>query len=1453
MKKAWKITRGVLAGLLLTVYVAVALVNYSVVQSYLGTAAGRYFSKEWGGTVKVGALHAMPWDHLILNNVLLVAPDNDTLLDVKSLRIHFKRFPYNANHLMLDRVYLRGGYYHLAVRETADGTSTVTNLQYIIDYYSNGQSPEGGGGVFTVDVGSAMISHMRYRMDLPEIPGMDYPNGVRIAHMDFHDINCRAKNIHVVNDDVSVRLIKFSCREQSGFVMDHAEGKVHVSYNDITVTDFAMRTPQTTVLADVSMTYGQWERMSDYLNNVQHDIVLKKGTTVAMSDAAYWAPMLWGIDVQIDAQGRMEGTINDMTTDMMLHWGDQSGLTVAGTLRDITVPDSAVVDVDIERLWTNIDDLQPLAAVFKPDDGLSRLLREVDHVDFGGRVTGGLQTASTVNLSLASGMGNLRLDAMLHPMTGGGLAINAEAGSNGIGLHMLESDWLTHTGFNLSVSGLWSDIGDIGTLRANVEGQLLNSVVQGHRLAPVDLAGSVEHGCGHVQVQSDDSLARLTLVADFNIADSVKAMACDLAIAQLNTEAFKLMPEKYGRLKTHAVLTAEGRSLDTMSGELMLEGTELGAVRVGKAALTIDADARGKTLRLASDPLDVTVDGHFAYSDLPLMARQITADMLPHDLVQADSLTEQELETLKQSNMQLQMHWKDDGSFLHSIAEDITVARGTRLTASYNAAERMKLVLHSNEVRAGSVALEDMGASGRYADGAYMLRLETQEVNIGAMELFKRADLMLTSKPERTELELQWGTDESTTRGDVALQLADSRIQVLKPDFIVGSTPWQLLIDSLALTHTNGLGLVGDGITVRSNRQSATARLSLLKQQDDCIEMVFNNFALAGIADILLQDSPVSIGGDIGGRFSMYGLNDIPYLNANLVIDSCVVNQQELGSVQLRSNWNAELNILNLTVGSEQLTADGWMELGKEEPDINFTADFDHFNLGLAAPLLSDFSSRFEGQLHGSFDIAGSLKKPVVVGEALVEGGALQVDMTGVTYFFSDSIQFTNNLITLRNFRINDPRGNTAFVDGNVRYDDLNDIRLDLQLSTDRLLVLDRKENEEFYGTLLAAAQGTVAGPVDALDIAVSARTTPGCSLTVPVNDQRQVQSQNYITFASDQPTAIQTQTKQRKEQKMTLNLDLNITPDVQLNLPMDFSEVKVGVGASGSGDLHLSIAGSSEPQVVGSYEIVSGTMKLGLLSLIEKTFSLESGSSIDFRGALPDASFDLRAVYSQRVNMSTLTGSLNDMGGTQKYIQVEDIISIAGTLQEPTIGFDLRLPGADASVEEEVFAYIDRNSERDMLNQTVALLVTGSFYNANSSATASGNLATSGGIGALSSLLTDMVSVVDIDVDYKMGNDMTKDQLDVNISKDWGRWYLESTLGYGGESRELQTGNTNSAVIDALVGYRLSPLVHLFAYNRTNTNDYTRMDLPYKQGVGLKLTKDFNKWTDLFKKTKDR
>lgn len=829
---------------------------------------------------------------------------------------------------------------------------------------------------------------------------------------------------------------------------------------------------------------------------------------------------------------------------------------------------------------------------------------------------------------------------------------------------------------------------------------------------------------------------------------------------------------------------------------------------------------------------------------------EIFNPMQPIDSATASSISER--------NLAFNLRWNDRHGQLKAIAPSLLIAPNTVIDGRYNGHEQLKVVMRSDSIRFGSVVMGNIGLSGHPDGDHYLLDIEAQNLDIGKMPLTENVNVKLNSNAEQAVAELIWGSDKTATHGDLQLRLRDNIIEVLKPDFYVGDDLWQLGIGQMSLINEEGgLKIESENISIENSVQKISGRLQLRGLDNDCVELRFNRFHLDNLCDILLQNSNLHVGGDINGRFSMFGLNQTPYFNANLTIDSCTVNNQHMGNVNVRSNWNAELNIINLQLASEQLHANGWLGLDEKNPDVNFNVDFNQFELALVAPLLSSFTSRFEGRLHGNFDISGTIDRPLILGEAYVEEGALKVDVTNVTYTFDDSIRFNNNQITLKNFEIKDPNGNIATVNGKIHYNDLKNVGLNLQMQTDNLLVLNQKTGEEFYGTLLAGAEGSVTGNLDDLKIAVRARTNPGSTLTVPVNDQRQVKSQNYITFVGDQPVDNESiVNQQKKSSNFNLELDLAITPDVQLNLPMDFSEVGANVGASGRGDLHLSMTGNETPKVLGNYEITSGTMKLTLVSVLEKSFSIEPGSSLNFQGNLPDARFDLNAVYSQRVNLSTLTGSLSTVDNTQKYLQVENVISISGTMQNPTIKFDIRLPNADQSVEEEVFAYIDRNSERDMLNQTMSLLLMGSFYNASGNSAGNGNLlnnSLSSGYSMVASsvgnFVGEMVQFVDVNVDYKAATDLTNEQIDLNISKDWGRWYLESTLGYGGESRELESSVANGTVIDALIGYRLSPLVHLFVYNRTNTNDYTRIDLPYKQGAGIKLTKDFNRWSDLFKR----
>ena len=1472
-----KIAGRVLLGLLLTVYVAVAVVNYSIVQSYVGTIVGNHFSKEWGGTVRVGSLAVMPWNHAILHEVLLVHPDGDTILDCGTLRLGFKSFPFikgdlnegghDAGTLRFKSVYLGNTYYHLDIRDSDDkGRRNVINLQYIIDYFSSNDTTPPSGGRFTVDVETLILNHVHYKMDLPDHRHIVFEHGVEIPHMEFYDICARFKNLLVVNEEVKVRMVRFRTEERSGFMVKDISGDVHTGRTGIHAHNMEIETANSRILLDADLDYDDW--MGDYVHCVQHRVVLREGTTVAMSDIAYWAPVLWDYNAQIDVCGIITGPVDNLNIDdLRLNFGRDSKVEIDGSVSglpdvmiargDLCQLDVRIAEGDAERL------LADMPVSLTPT--LRNLIGEVKHVDLAAEIHCGVADGGSVNINMASGIGNLRADLKAKPRPHLGKDawhVNIDANSDGLGMSLLGSDWLTHTGLAMSVDA------DVHNLKSGMKGidgnadvELTNPVVRGHNLNPITARCRIKDGEADLEALSADTLLHFELKAYGDMAANEHKYDADLRLDRLDGAAFRLLPERFAKLATTMQLHARGNTLDSLSGEVVLTNTTMGPVRVRDVRLDVESNGERKQIELRSDPLDGNLSGNFNYADLPVMVRHMLHEIVPEDLGVTPQVSDAEMEDLADNNMHFNLVWNDDGRLLKAFGGKATVATGTRMSGSYNSRELVKMALRSDSVRIGGILLDDLGLGGRPSAGAYVLTAEAQELKMGTITVLERPSLTLNSNQWRMLAELYWGDKDAPRSGDLMMKLERGLVSVMRPYFYVGSTRWALDIDSLAIAVANGFEAVGKGISAASDEQRIEAALKLRGREDDNISLNIDNFDLKLPCELLLQGTQVDVGGHIGGRFDMYGLTATPYFNANLTIDSCTVNNQPLGEVAVRSNWNAELNILNLQLAGDRVAAHGWIGLGKKEQDLDFRVDFNSLELALMAPLMKSFTSRFEGQLHGTLDVTGTTTKPDLIGEAFVDNGALKVDITGVTYYFNDTITFKNKQIHLNDFIVRDPRGDTALVTGDIRYNSLEDIILDLALHTDNLLLLEQKRGEQFYGTILAAADATVRGRIDDMAIDVSARTNRGCTLTVPVSGQRQVKEHNYITFVSDDDeTDNETVEKRQHTMPFKLSVDLAITPDMRLNLPMDFSEVKVNVGATGSGDLHMDLDEKIQPQVVGSYEIANGNMKLGMMSVFEKNFTLENGSNMNFQGSLPDARFDLKAVYSQRANLSTLTGSLSALDNTQKYIQVENVIAVAGTLRDPTIGFDIRLPGADASVEDEVFAYIDRNNERDMINQTMSLLLMGQFYNVSGNDVDNGstvNYGFSSGYAMMATsvgnIVSDMVQFVNVDFNYKAATDVTNEQVDVNISKDWGRWYLESTLGYGGERRELESSAKGTTVLDALLGYRITPMVHIYAYNRTNTNDYTRMDLPYKQGVGLKLTKDFDRWDEMLGLRKKR
>ncbi len=1487
--------RRIVTSLFLGLYILIALLNSTVVQSYIGAAVGSYFSKEWGGKVRIGALHASPISHVILDKIELISPTNDTIFIGDRITCRFKRFPFHSSGLSFRSVELWNGRYHFLSFHTEDGHSEI-NLNYIIHYFAERATPSDDepAGPFVVEVGELRMHNIDYIQDLPESPNRKhYPHGVDIAHMRYWDISGVIRNVRVDGDHVNARIVSLTTTEESGLHIEDLSMDAEVSSHGIYATNLDLQTADSRVFMDARLEYDGWEEMSDYCNTVVHDVVLKEGTEVSMRDAAWWAPVLWGAEVSARPQGHVYGTIADMTAEgMVIQFGENSSLLLDGHIAGLPQIEQTTLHAILHRLHTNYDDL---AAVRLPDSiplPLPEVLRNMGAIDLSAEATGGMADMEAW-LNMNSLVGDLEAHArMMHDTTGGGYNYWGDVDSRMLGIRsLLPNQWVGRTGMHLAFQGSGFDP---ATMNLAVDGRLYNTLLRGQTLERTSFSADMSGGVVNLDAQLHDTLIHLDLSALADLkAHDYKA---DLLLNSAQLTALHLIKaDSAVSLTTRLRANLAGDNLELMAGTVTLDNTHLQIgtrhMHLNHLALQAESQPDGyiatqpdaahksnqqpstwKHLSVGCDWAEATVEGRFAYNHLPLIAQDFCQRFLPtyyNPYPQTDGNTDGLYSQLADCNLSIELQWTDPEDSFADLMPNIMIAEGTRLRGNYNYGETLKLVLQSDSLRMGSLTLHDVGLDAGSVGESYRLRLQASDAKAGSMALMTNPAITAGMGSSLSTLALTWGNSTGqppANSGDLELLLTSTmsgnRIMVTKPYFYVMGQQWIVVCPNgiqLDREHisVDNLKVYGLDESVRIDADIASSGQAATDPAKDYIQASFEDFSVDKLCALLMAGSPMQVQGTLDGNCRVQGLSSNPLINANLKIDNFALNNMPLGDLSIVTHQqpNDPRMYVDLVADAKDyqpLSVNGFINPTGKQTELQFDLTADRLPLSAAHPLLASVADQLEGSVGGHASLRGTTNKLGIEGSLGISQGLIKLHPTGVAYRINDSVRIANNTLNLRNFILRDPENNTAYINGTMTL--FPQPTLAMRMHTDRIMALNKAaQGESFHGKLMASADADINGPVNALQVAVQATALNGSDLYVPISNKKVVSENEYIVFVSPAAPARRQRTPIRPINNSSINLQANVsvTPGVTVHLPMDFEQLTANVTAVGRGDIQVVMRNGKEPNILGDYEFTSGNFSISLLQLLNKTFTIQDGSTLNFPGNINDARFNVNAVYSQRVNLATLMGSNASTSTSDSYVQVEDIITLSGTLQDPSIRFDIQLPNAEQSVHDQVFTYIDKNNERDMLNQSISLLLLGRFT-PSGIAEGDANLFSDGSslnllTSSASSIVSNMVKVVDVNFKYQAGTTSSTGKFDVGISKQWNKFYFESTFGYGNTTNEIENTTPNVLVGDVEAGYRFNPYFNIYGFHRSNTSFYTRTEMPYKQGIGIKLTKDFDNIYDLF------
>ena len=607
--------------------------------------------------------------------------------------------------------------------------------------------------------------------------------------------------------------------------------------------------------------------------------------------------------------------------------------------------------------------------------------------------------------------------------------------------------------------------------------------------------------------------------------------------------------------------------------------------------------------------------------------------------------------------------------------------------------------------------------------------------------------------------------------------------------------------------------------------------------------------------------------GILNGKISLTNVYKNLLLESDLKIRDFSLLNSELGNMSVLTRLDVVKKLViikagNNINGAKTLAIDGYYDPALKKANIAGVAD--KLNINFLNPLLRAFAFGITGNASGKVNLSVAQGNIVLTGAVLADNAAMKINYLQTKYKMSDSIRFDRKGIRFSNIRVTDEKGNPVMVSGRVNHHNFKDFTADLTINSNDALVLNTKpkDNDLFYGTAYATGVTTIKSGNNLLSFDISGRTGKNTKFFMPLNTSQSVSEYSFVTFTDSNIRKEDDKDSDDNRIKppvattgFDLDFDLEVTPEAEAQLIFD-SRVGDVMKGHGSGNLNILYNPKGEFRITGDYIVEDGDYLFTLGNILNKSFSVENGGRIMFRGDLNDAEIEMKAIYKLKASLYPILQDEN----YKDRIPVECQLNLSGNLWNPVVGFNIYLPTADEKTRTYVRNAI--STDEELSRQFLYLLVMNSFYADPSMGVASAGSSPSGTSAMavttfemlsnqLSNWLSQISNDFDIGVVYRPGSgskDINPQEVQVALSTQILNDKVVINGNFDVPLAGSSTSSTNQITGDFDAEVKLTNKLNLKVFNRYN-NPYTGKGVDYTQGIGIFFKQDFDKLGDLFRK----
>ncbi|WP_288460414.1 translocation/assembly module TamB domain-containing protein [uncultured Chryseobacterium sp.] len=1316
----------------------------------------------------------------------------------------------------------------------------------------------------------------------PTKQGMDF------NHLNFSKLNLEVRSFKMQDNTFAGNVNSAEIQEARG--LDIQKFNTDFVYNDkqAYLKDLYLQTPKTILRDEVVLNYNSIEQLSSNLGAVQISANIKD-SKIGFSDILNIVPTLRNTtpfnkypNAVLNVNANIKGSVNDLLINNLKISGlDQLRVAASGRVKNAMNPDQLYYDLKIAELSSSAKTIYNLV----PKNTIPKNISLPSNFSIKGIAKGTTKVVAT-DLNLYSTLGNASVKANVDMRRKNRELYDVKANLQGLQLgKIIQNKEIGAISAQIYAKG---ESFDFKNANADLKGHVASAVYKGYRYQNMNLTGKIRRGVYNVVLNSKDPNANMMLTASGVYNEKNPTV-------KVNGEVIKLDLNKLGFYKDPMILAGKidgdfsNLDPDNLNGYLNLKDFAFSDTKevypIQEVNLKASSTADSTKIMFNSQIADVELKGKYKLTQIfgalsntinqyyqfqkPGKAQKIQAGQFFtfNAKIKNDDLIRKFVPDLKSfETINVNGNYDADSQKIEidgqipqvlygeNSIEDATI----KVTNENNA---LQYNLYVAGLKSSSFALNKVGITGDVANNIINYNITTKDQ--------KEVTQFLIAGNAKSLNDI---TEISLNPNGLKLNYSDwtvsegNKIQISKNG---------ILADNFRLSNA------GSEIALQSESQTPNAPLNVS----------LKDFKIETITELIKKDT-VLARGTINGTAQLKNITKNMTFTSDLNVSDLIVYGNPVGNLAIKVNNNAP-NLLNADIA-----------LSGYNNDVKILGDYNTssstFNMNMAINQLQmksvqGFSmnaiTNTEGYLSGNLKITGTASKPNILGKVKFNDVGLEIAKTGSDFRkLNDEISFTNRGIEFDNFKIKDKDGNALRVDGQVLTQTYRDFAFNLDVDAQNFKVVNSEKSNDaiMYGVLSIDAGLHIRGNLDLpkVDGRLAVADNTDFTFVLPQSSPTLQERDGIVEFIDQDQVVLNKTVKadslnsQSKIKGMDVSVNIEISKKAKMSLLIDKANGDF-VKLQGEAELTGGIDPSGKTTLVGVYEVESGSYEM-TVSILKRKFDIQKGSTITWTGEPTTANLDITAVYKTEaapidlVEQQISGEQASTLNQFKQRIPFSTLLKMKGELLKPVITFDITTDEKNNAVSSTVTDIVDqklaqlRTQESEMNKQVFALLLLNRFIGENpfeSGAGLSGEMLARQSVSKilsqqLNNLASDLIKGVDLNFDlessedYSTGSKNTRTDLNVGLSKKLLNDRLKVSVGsnFALEGEARQNENMTNIAGDVTVDYSLSRdgRYMLRAY-RKNEYQVALQGQIVETGVGFIITLDYDKFRDIFQKSKNR